>query len=151
LYRKFRYKTCAAGLFRPIGLCWELVNRWNDRFLKEGEEAPRVLELADLEALLTPAFYRDLFLQTDYYFSGVWDEAGPNERRLLTALVAREGDAPVSQDALIQAVGLDPAEAVSALEAALRHDLVAAEEDGFCLAVPLMRPWICTLAETSEV
>jgi hypothetical protein len=123
-------------------LCWELVNRWNDRFLREGEETPRVLTLADLGALLTPTFYHDFFLQADYYFSGVWNEAGQDERRLLVALAAREDDRPLPRSELVNAAGLNPDEAETTIEAALRHDLIVEENGGFLLAVPLMRRWI---------
>jgi hypothetical protein len=123
-------------------LCWELVNRWNDRFLREGEKTPRTLTLADLEALLTPDFYHEFFLQADYYFSGVWDEAGPDERRLLTALASREDDAPLPRTALIQEADLSTDAAKAAIEGALRHDLIVETESGLRLAVPLMRRWI---------
>lgn len=123
-------------------LCWELVNRWNDRFLKEGEETPRILTPADLEALLTPDFYHDFFLQADYYFSGVWSEAGPDEHPLLVALAAHEDDQPLPRADLIREAGLPPGEAEVVVAAALRHDLVVRAGDGFRLAVPLMRRWI---------
>jgi hypothetical protein len=132
-------------------LCWELVNHWNDRFLKEGEETSRTLTPADLEALLTPDFYHELFLQADYYFSGVWSEAGPDEHRLLKILASREDDAPLSRTELVQEAGLGPERAEEAIKDALRHDLIVEKDDVLRLAVPLMRPWIRTLAETSEV
>ena len=80
----------------------------------------------------------------------MWDEAGPDERRLLVALAAHEEgeDAPLPRAELAQAAGLAPDEAEAAIQAALRHDLVikvaeVGEEDGgFRLAVPLMRRWI---------
>jgi len=131
-------------------LCWELVNRWNDRFLQGGEETLRILTVADLEALLTPAFYHDFFLQADYYFSGVWDEAGPDERRLLGALAAGEDDQPLSRPELIQVAGLDSDKAESAIKAALRHDLIAEEDGNFRLAVPLMRRWIHLQSDTRD-
>jgi hypothetical protein len=123
-------------------LCWELVNRWNDRFLKEREETPRALTPADLEALLTPEFYHDFFLQADYYFSGVWSEAGPDEHPLLVALAAHEDDHPLPRADLIREAGLPPDEAEAVVAAALRHDLVVEEGGGLRLAVPLMRRWI---------
>jgi len=123
-------------------LCWELVNRWNDRFLEEGAETPRTLTRADLAALLTPTFYRDFFLQADYYFSGVWNEAEPGEHQLLKALAAHEGDTSVLRLNLIQAVDMNPGDAEAALEAAKRHDLIVEADGGFRLAVPLMRRWI---------
>jgi len=129
-------------------LCWELVNRWNDRFLKEGreKETPRVLTLADLETLLTPDFYHDFFLQADYYFSGVWHEAGPDEHQLLAALAAHgEGkgdDTPLPRAELVRAASLASDEAEAAIQAALRHDLVVEKDGSFRLAVPLMRRWI---------
>ena len=129
-------------------LCWELVNRWNDRFLKEGreKETPRTLTLADLETLLTPEFYHDFFLQADYYFSGVWHEAGPDEHQLLAALAAHEegegDDQPLPRAELVREAGLASDEADAAIEAALRHDLIVEKDGSFRLAVPLMRRWI---------
>jgi hypothetical protein len=86
----------------------------------------------------------DFFLQADYYFSGVWDEAGPDEHRLLAVLAAREDDTPVSRAELIQAANLPSDEAGPAIKAALRHDLIVEVErdGGFRLSVPLMRRWI---------
>ena len=72
----------------------------------------------------------------------MWDEAGPDEHRLLVALAAREDDVPLPRAELIQAAGLDPDEAEAAIEAALRHDLIVEADGGFRLAVPLMRRWI---------
>jgi len=127
-------------------LCWELVNRWNERFLKEGEETSRILTLADLEALLTPEFYHEFFLQAEYYFSGVWDEAGPNERRLLRILASREDEAAIPRAELVREAGLSSKEAEEAIEAALRHDFIAevgaTRTSPLRLAVPLMRRWI---------
>jgi hypothetical protein len=122
-------------------LCWELVNRWNDRFLDEGEATPRVLTRADLDALLTPAFYQDFFLQADYYFSGVWDEAGPGARRLMAALASADADALARED-LLRAAGMAEAEGEAALQDALRHDFILEEEGNIRLAVPLMRRWL---------
>ena len=109
------------------------------------KDSPRLY----LEALLAPAFYHDFFLQADYYFSGVWDEAGPDERRLLVALAA-EDDKPLSHPELIQAARLDSDKAGSAIKAALRHDLIVEEDGNFRLAVPLMRRWIRLQSDTRD-
>lgn len=122
-------------------LCWELVNQWNDRFLREGEETPRILTLDDLQALLTPGFYDDFFLQADYYFSGVWGEANPDTRHLLMVLAARE-DASLLRAELIESTNLEPAATEEAIRSALRHDLIVEENGHFRLAVPLMRQWL---------
>jgi hypothetical protein len=72
----------------------------------------------------------------------VWDEAGPDEHRLLLALATREDEQPLPRADLIRTAGLDPGEAEAAIETALRHDLIAEEDGGFRLAVPLMRRWV---------
>ena len=123
-------------------LCWELVNRWNDRFLEQGESTPRLLTLDDLGALLTPGFYRDFFLQADYYFSGVWDEATPPERRLMVALAACDEGAALSHADMLRAANLENNEGAAALKGAVRHDFVLEEGGSYRLAVPLMRRWL---------
>jgi len=123
-------------------LCWELVNRWNDRFLKGGKETPRTLTLDDLRVLLTDAFYHDFFLQADYYFSGVWSEAGPDERRLLTVMAAHAAGVPLPRADLLRMANLPPDRAEAAIQAAARRDLVVGEDGGFRFAVPLMHRWI---------
>ena len=89
-------------------------------------------------------------MSADYYFSGVWDEAGPSERRLLVVLAAGEDDKPLSHPELIQAAGLDPGRADSAIKAALRHDFIVEEDGHFRLAVPLMRRWIRLQSDTRD-
>jgi hypothetical protein len=37
--------------------CWELVTRWNERFLKQGESTPRTLTSDDLTPVLIPDFF----------------------------------------------------------------------------------------------
>ncbi|MEI6043512.1 MAG: ATP-binding protein [Chloroflexota bacterium] len=63
-------------------LCWELVNTWNERFLSGGLSTERVLKLSDLETLMTDQFYQ----AADYYFSGVWGQVGPDERKVMRVL-----------------------------------------------------------------
>ena len=74
-------------------LCWELVNRWNERFMKEGVTTPRVLTLDDLAPVLTPDFYQ----AAGYYFDGVWSQyhrnRSGNSLRLLAGRDGRDLDA----------------------------------------------------------
>lgn len=123
-------------------LCYELVERWNERFRREGRQTPRRLTVADLQAILTPEFFRGFFLTAEYYFSGVWEEAGPDGQRLLRALAQWGEGASVGREELFQAAGLDPATGEAALRTLLEHDLVVETEGGIQLAVPLMHPWL---------
>ena len=122
-------------------LCYELVERWNERFRREGRDTPRRVTRQDLEAMLTPDFFREFFLTAEYYFSGVWEEAGPDGQCLLRAF-AREGlNVRPCQD-LIRAAGLSPEAGEAAICTLLTHDLVVEFEGGLRLAVPLMYPWL---------
>ncbi|MFQ6059491.1 MAG: ATP-binding protein, partial [Anaerolineae bacterium] len=117
-------------------LCWELVNRWNERFLREGEKTPRTLTLADLEPLLTPDFYES----SSYYFDGVWNNVTEAERSLMQVMAGRE--ASWSADELGTASGLAPEAVESAIELLDRHDVVSDTEDGVRFASELMRRWV---------
>ena len=48
-------------------LCYELVERWNERFRREGRNTPRRVTVEDLRAMLTPEFFREFFLAAEYY------------------------------------------------------------------------------------
>ncbi len=125
-------------------LCYELVERWNDRFRREGRETPRRVTVEDLQAMLTPEFFREFFLSADYYFSGVWEEAGLDGQRVLWAFAAQarsEMDI-LPHQALVQAAGLGPEAGEAALNTLLVHDLLVKAEGGLRLAIPLLHRWI---------
>jgi hypothetical protein len=77
-------------------LCWELVNKWNERFLAGGTATERVLKLADLAALLTDDFYE----AADNYFSGVWRQVG----QAIMAALARTSEEGLTLAELNQAL-----------------------------------------------
>lgn len=109
-------------------LCWELVNRWNERFLKDGAKTPRVLELAELEPILGESFFRG----AEYYFEGVWENVSEEERQALRAMALRDGswrreEVPGGEEVL----GL-----------MLRHDVVLEEGGEVRFASELVRRWI---------
>jgi hypothetical protein len=122
-------------------LCYELVERWNERFRREGRNTPRRVTVEDLRAMLTPEFFREFFLTAEYYFSGVWEEAGPDGQRILQAFARSEQTVRSRQD-LIQAAGLDPETGEKAFQTLIHHDLVTETEEGIRLSVPLMARWL---------
>ncbi|QWK11032.1 MAG: ATP-binding protein [Thermoflexus hugenholtzii] len=122
-------------------LCYELVERWNERFRREGRNTPRRVTVEDLRAMLTPEFFREFFLTAEYYFSGVWEEAGPDGQRILQAFAGSEQTVRSRQD-LIQAAGLDPEAGEKAFQTLIHHDLVTETEEGIRLSVPLMAQWL---------
>ncbi|RME40145.1 MAG: ATP-binding protein [Thermoflexia bacterium] len=129
-------------------LCYELVERWNERFRREGRETPRRVTLEDLRAMLTSEFFRAFFLNADYYFSGVWEEVGPDGQCVLRAFAAqaRIPSEALPRDALIRAAGLNPEAGEAALSTLLVHDLLVEEGDSLRLAVPLLYHWIVSWA-----
>lgn len=118
-------------------LCWELVNHWNERFLIQGENTPRLLMMSDLEPVLTPDFYHG----AGYYFDGVWSNITAGEQMLLQAM-APCSDRRWTTVELITATGLDPAAVAQAVELLDRHDVVVCEDDTIRFASELMRRWI---------
>jgi len=122
-------------------LCYELVERWNERFRREGRNTPRRVTVEDLRAMLTPEFFREFFLAADYYFSGVWKEAGPDGQRILQAFAGSEPAVRSRQD-LIRATGLDPEAGEKAFQTLIHHDLVKETAEGIRLSVPLMAWWL---------
>ncbi|MCX6027977.1 MAG: ATP-binding protein [Chloroflexi bacterium] len=127
-------------------LCWELVNRWNERFLRGGEATLRELTMDDLAPILTPDFYE----AAGYYFDGVWSNVTEAERGLMRALAifGSVGDRPEqpgggwTAEGLVAATGQTP-EAVSvALDLLRRHDVIVEEAGGVRFASELMRRWV---------
>ena len=118
-------------------ICWELVTRWNERFLKERESTPRILTMDDLAAILTPDFYQ----AAGYYFEGVWSNVTETERQLMRVMADETDHVWLSSD-LAAAAGL-PEEAVHAGLKLLRdHDVIVDESDGVRFAAELMRRWV---------
>ncbi|MCP4660043.1 MAG: ATP-binding protein, partial [bacterium] len=114
-------------------LCWELVNRWNERFLAEGESVPRTLVLTDLEPVLTA----DLYAAADYYFDGVWSNVTDAERALMTRMAGREE--PWSRRELPIPASVDPPTLDDTLELLRRHDVIVEDAGGVRFASELMR------------
>jgi hypothetical protein len=128
-------------------LCWELVNRWNDEFLKHGETPPRTLTVPDLKPVLTP----DFFQSAGYYFDGVWSNVTENERALMSIL-ANPQKTTYSLQELTEAAnnhtGFNtPADLDDTLKLLKRHDVIAVSETdaSYRIASELMRQWIYRL------
>lgn len=123
-------------------LCWELVTRWNERFMAQGETTPRIIPLSDLEPILTP----DFFLSAGYYFDGVWSNVTENERHLMSIL-ANNANCPCSLAQLAEAVAAlpsfhDPAALEHTLALLRRHDVIVETPEGLRITSELMRRWI---------
>jgi hypothetical protein len=118
-------------------LCWELVTRWNERFLKQGETTPRILTADDLAPVLTP----DFFHSAGYYFDGVWSNVTENERILMRIMAQREKGTWTAAE-LVEATGTkDLQETIDLLH---RHDVILEEKGGIRIASELMRRWIAS-------
>jgi hypothetical protein len=118
-------------------LCWELVNNWNEQFLREGESTPRILTLDDLAPVLTPDFYQ----AAGYYFDGVWTNVTDAERQLMRVMAGRaEGTWTPAE--LGEAAGLSEGAVLASLELLRRHDVIMDEGGGVRFAAELMRRWV---------
>lgn len=122
-------------------LCWELVNRWNERFLAKGESIPRVLTAGDLEPVLIPAFYQ----AAGYYFDGVWGNATKNEQDLMRILAQFPN--PIAKqeiETVAPKAGFlrDPNIMRETLKLLFQHDIITEDETGFRFASELMRRWV---------
>jgi len=119
-------------------LCWELVERWNERFMREGESTPRELTPDELPSVLTPDFYH----AAGYYFDGVWDNITEDERAVLRVMASRP--APWMRpelEAVLPTIDLD-----DAFMLLRRHDVVLEDETGLRFASELLRQWIVQFA-----
>lgn len=122
-------------------LCWELVTRWNERFLEKGDAIPRVLKLEGLEPVLTPAFYQ----AAGYYFDGVWGNATKNEQTLLRILARYPNPLPQKElEAAAINAGFppDPEIMKKTLKLLSQHDIITESETGIGFAAELMRHWV---------
>lgn len=117
-------------------ICWELVNRWNDRFLKEGENTPRTLVLEDLPPILTA----DFFQAADYYFSGVWSNITKPEQTLLGIMSRGENTLRIRKE--LAAAAHQDESVEKAIELLLCHDVIVEDEKGLRFASELMRRWV---------
>ena len=136
------YSLTSGQPFLIQRLCWELVTRWNERFLKQGETTPRILARDDLAPVLTPDFYQG----AGYYFEGVWTNVTENERTLMRLLAAREKGAWTLAELAAAVKEIPSFKESENLEKAIdllkRHDVIAAEKGGFRIASELMRRWV---------
>ncbi len=115
-------------------LCWELVERWNERFMREGQAMPCVIMPDELPPIFTPDFYH----ATGYYFDGVWNNSTEAERVGLRVMAARES--PWTREELRTALPIVDLGNVFIL--LRRHDVVLEDETGMCFASELLRRWI---------
>ncbi len=115
-------------------LCWELVNRWNERFLAAGEATPRTLEMDALAPVLTD----DLYAGAAYYFDGVWSNVTEAERRIMEVMASR--DEAWGQEEIAAAAGGEDLE--SALGLLRRHDVIVDDGARIRFASELMRRWV---------
>jgi hypothetical protein len=118
-------------------LCWELVNNWNERFLREGEFTPRTLTMDDLAPVLTFDFYQ----AAGYYFDGVWTNVTNAERQLMRVIAGRAEGAWTPTE-LSAAAGLPEDTVRASLELLRRHDVIVDEAGGVRFAAELMRRWV---------
>lgn len=118
-------------------LCWDMVNRWNERFLKQGETTSRLLTLEDLDPALTP----DLFNAAEYYFDGVWSNITDDERALLRLIAGHENGIR-DIDELVSTTHMDDMRIHATINLLDRHDVIIPEPCGFRIASELMRRWI---------
>lgn len=122
-------------------LCWELVNRWNDTFLEQGESTPRLLKRGDLDAVLTEDFFRS----TGYYFDGVWSNATENEKHLMRILSQCENKSMSREEFMEQATKTgfpaEPGIMDETIELLKQHDIIGGDERGYGFASELMRKW----------
>lgn len=116
-------------------LCWELVNRWNERFEAGELGLERVLRRVDLD---DDVLDRDFFDSAGYYFDGVWSNVTEGERRLLAALAGAPAGMPHAT--LVSRFGTE--EVKRDLELLGRHDVVALEGESVRFASELMRRWV---------
>ena len=118
-------------------ICWELVNQWNDRFLEEGAETPRVLQPTDLDPVITA----DFFAAAGYYFDGVWQNVSEDEQRMLV-LLAADTDEKWTAETLAEALGWQQTRVEAALAKLRQHDVIPHDPDDIRIAGELMRRWI---------
>ena len=132
------YHLTAGQPYLIQRLCWELVNQWNERFLREGEATPRQLELADLETVITSDFYEG----ASYYFDGVWSNVTESER-VAMRLLARDPSCTWTVSLLAEAMGQPTLEVVEAILSKLRdHDVIPQDEEALRFASGLMCRWV---------
>lgn len=130
------YRLTFGRPFLLQRICWEMVNRWNERFLKEGEKAPRTLTLADLE----PVLDGDLYAGAAYYFDGVWSNITEEDRQAMAAMAGREE--PWATSDLGAALGTTPEEVGRIIALLKRHDVIVEESGGIRFASELMCRWV---------
>ncbi|NIN84948.1 MAG: AAA family ATPase [Candidatus Aminicenantes bacterium] len=140
--REELYRLTAGQPFLIQRLCWELVTRWNERFLKQGETTPRTLTLDDLAPVLTP----DFFHSAGYYFDGVWSNVTKNEHTLMRIMAQREKGTWTLAELAKEVETIPSFKETNALEKTMdllrRHDVIAEEKEGTRIASELLRRWL---------
>lgn len=122
-------------------LCWELVHRWNEKFLGQRQETPRFIKKEDIPPVLTG----DFFTAGAYYFEGVWNQAQQDEQVVMRILAA--SPTPLSVPELL-AIAQKTDNTVSAellndtLSRMRRHDIITAETDAAAFASRLLKEWV---------
>jgi hypothetical protein len=118
-------------------LCWELVERWNDRLEHEGPDLEPVLRRTDLSHVLDD----ELYMAASYYFDGVWAHVTASERALM-AILARRPE-PWTWNELAHVYNDEAEESRDEVLARLFHHDVILEHDGrIRFASELMRRWV---------
>ncbi len=129
---------CQPMLLQAV--CAEVIEQVNRRLAQEtSEETPRA-GLADVEAALEAA------LAVGYYFDAVWKELAENERRVLSALGARQEAAQqwaaqAEVERLLRGQLSDEALA-EACDLLIQRDMLDIEGDRCRFRVELVRRWV---------
>lgn len=131
------YRLTGGQPFLIQRLCWELVNGWNECFMEEGAFTPRVLELADLEPVLTSDFYRG----ASYYFTGVWENVTEAEQAVMRVLAA-DTEHVWTLENLAATLGEAPEVVGETLNRLRDHDVIPQDLYEFRFASELMRRWV---------
>jgi hypothetical protein len=135
------YRLTFGQPYLVQSFCWELVERWSERFLEKGDAIQRVLRPGDLEPVLTSDFYQ----AAAYYFEGVWGNATKNEQALLRILSRFPNPLPQKElgEAAIKAgFPTDHDIMNETLKLLFQHDIITQSETGIGFASELMRRWV---------
>jgi hypothetical protein len=101
------------------------------------------ITLTDLNAVTTDP---DLFTQGRYYFTGIWQQAAqaPTGQQAILRAIAPD-PAGLSHTTLLHHAQLDETALDAAIAALLRHDVVHAVNEKWCIKVELFRRWVIRL------
>lgn len=122
-------------------LCWEMITKWNERFMIHGKNTPRTLTFTDLAPVLTPDFYRS----AGYYFEGVWSNVTENERILMRIIAKRDYESCTSSELVHTVKDQFPKKEIDidkTIALLCRHDVIVKQDDEVRFASELMRRWV---------